>query len=133
MADLEVARQLFLEGSRFLERGDLESAELKLLESFHLFPSRHSTRQNLAVLYTARADQLVSHRKFENAFSLYDKAIEFSESYPVSWSNKGVLLSDLGKDLEQAISCLKRAIDLMPDYADAHANLGVVYQKNVST
>lgn len=46
----------------------------------------------------------------------------------VTWCLLGTLNGTLG-DLEEAIKCLHKATELQPDYAEAHANLGVTLEK----
>jgi tetratricopeptide (TPR) repeat protein len=129
MTDFEKAKALFLEGSKSLKSGDLDNAEIKLLDCLRLFPNRESTKHNLAILYTAKADKAADLCEFERALSLYSRAIDYDESYPVVWSNKAAVHNQLCDDVEEAISCLRTALDLMPDYPDAYINLGVAYQK----
>ena len=44
------------------------------------------------------------------------------------FSNYGVILSDLGK-LKEAELSYRKAIEIKPDYADAHSNLGVLLKE----
>ena len=43
------------------------------------------------------------------------------------FSNYGVILKNLGK-LKEAEFSYRKAIDIKPDYADAHYNLGIIFK-----
>jgi len=126
----DTAKNLFLEGTSALEKGDLDSAELNLIECLRLIPDQESTKHNLAILFTLRADALSELEKHDEALISYSKALEFDENYAIAWSNKGVILNDHFDVIDEAISCFERALQLIPSYADAHLNLGVAHAKN---
>ena len=130
VSHFDTAKQLFMEGAKALESGDLDVAEIKLSESLRLVPGRESTKNNLSILYTMRADFFENFGEFDRALSFYDKAIELNQQYPIAWSNKGAMLTEHYGLIEQAITCLKTAIQIMPTYSDAHVNLGVAYEKS---
>ncbi|MBM3383754.1 MAG: tetratricopeptide repeat protein [Betaproteobacteria bacterium] len=126
----DTAKNLFLEGTSALEKGDLDSAELYLIECLRLIPDRESTKHNLAILFTLRADALSDRKKHDEALISYSKALEFDENYAIAWSHKGVILNDHFDVIDEAISCFEKALQLIPSYADAHLNLGVAHAKN---
>jgi predicted O-linked N-acetylglucosamine transferase (SPINDLY family) len=130
VSHFDTAKQLFMEGAKALESGDLDVAEIKLSESLQLVPDRESTKNNLSILYTMRAEFFENFGEFDRALSFYDKAIELNQQYPIAWSNKGAMLAEHYGLIEQAITCLKTAIQIMPTYSDAHVNLGVAYEKS---
>jgi len=126
----DTAKELFLEGTIALEKGDLDLAELKLTECLRLIPDRESTKHNLAILFTLRADALSEKKKYDEAIAFYSKALDFDENYAVAWSNKGVILDNHFNVIDEAIFCFEKALQLMPGYSDAHLNLGAAHEKN---
>jgi tetratricopeptide (TPR) repeat protein len=67
---------------------------------------------------------LLLHRmgKYDEARGAYDQARGAAEGCAEAAYNHGSLNEDTG-DVEAAVSCYRRALDVSPDYADAHFNL----------
>ena len=57
------------------------------------------------------------------ATKYYKYCISKSFNDPRIFSNYGLILQDLGK-LKEAESSIRKAIEIKPDYAEAHCNLG---------
>ena len=115
-----------------MENGNLDSAESKLLECLRLMPDRKSTKHNLAILFTLRADALCDLENYDEALVFYSKALKFDENYAIAWSNKGIVLNDHFNLVDKAISCFEKALQSIPNYADAKLNLGVAHAKKAS-
>jgi len=70
---------------------------------------------------------LLDLRRFDEALTSYEKAIELNSYYAEAYSNRGVTLKELKRFDEALISCDK-AIELRSDYAEAYSNRGIVLQ-----
>jgi len=57
-------------------------------------------------------------KRYEEAISCFDKAINLDPNYAYAWNNKGFSLNEL-KKYEEAITCFDKAINLDPNYAYA--------------
>jgi len=123
---LNKAKNLFTEGTEALSRGNLELAESKLLECLSILPDRKSTKHNLAIVYTSKANAYADSGAFDEALAAYEKALDFNPRYVVALSNYGVILNEEFNLIEQAIDCFRRALIIEPGYSDAHQNLGVI-------
>ena len=65
-------------------------------------------------------------KEYEKAEAHYRAATEHASGDPVAWFNLAVLCEEL-KRPHEAISCYGRAIASDPEYADAHYNLGLLF------
>lgn len=72
-----------------------------------------------------RALELLRENRLDEAKALCENVCR-TEDQPGAWYLLGIIHGMLG-DLKQAESCYRRAVELKPDYADAHFHLGVVY------
>ncbi|MEO0396081.1 MAG: tetratricopeptide repeat protein, partial [Cyanobacteria bacterium P01_A01_bin.137] len=66
-------------------------------------------------------------KRYDEAISSYEKAIELDPSYATAHNNLGATYNDL-KRYDEAISSYEKAIELDPSYATAHNNLGITYK-----
>ncbi|MCP9612100.1 tetratricopeptide repeat protein [Coprobacter tertius] len=62
----------------------------------------------------------------QRAIAYLDKALETDPQNAEYWKVKGSLYSEL-KDDDKAIECMKKAIEINPDYVDAIGELGRLY------
>lgn len=65
--------------------------------------------------------------QFEEARANYERAAELAPSDPIPWINLGSLLYFQFKKTYEAKMALTKAIELDPESADAHFNLGVLF------
>ena len=64
-------------------------------------------------------------KDYNHAIAYYDKAIEIDPQYAFAYNNKGVALSNLGRN-EEAIASYDKAIELDPQNAEAYNNKGII-------
>lgn len=65
--------------------------------------------------------------RYDDALAEYDHAIELAPNDPLPWVDKGSLLYFQFKRTNEAKNALVKALELDPDNADAHFNLGVMF------
>jgi tetratricopeptide (TPR) repeat protein len=115
MNNFELAKTLFLSGLNSFQRGDYLKAEDNFRESLKNLPDRISTMTNLA-------GTLIKLNKLDEAKELCQQAISIEESSAEAWLNLGLIERE-ESDLSAAAESFKRAIDINPEYAEAHQNL----------
>ena len=74
-----------------------------------------------------RALELLRANRLEEARVLCEEVCR-TENQPGAWYLLGIIHGRLG-DLVQAESSYRKAIEIKPDYADAHSGLGIVLNK----
>ena len=67
-------------------------------------------------------------RKLGEAKRAYIDALETVGADPMLLFNLGVLLEDMHRD-KDAVKAYEGAVRVDPDFADAHYNLGLLYEK----
>jgi tetratricopeptide (TPR) repeat protein len=102
----------FREGCRFLDAGHLEPA----LEAFRLCLME---RPGDAELNFLLAETLYRLRKLDGAIERYYAAVESDHNYIEGWTQLGCLHAEKG-ELTSALEALNIALDIHPDYPDAH-------------
>jgi len=70
---------------------------------------------------------LEDRQHFDEALAQYDHAIETDPQDPLPWVNKASLLYFQFKRTYEAKQAVTRALELDPENADAHFNLGVMF------
>lgn len=66
--------------------------------------------------------------RLAEADDIYRQVLAGDPQNASAWHLRGVVASQLGNN-PAAIQCIQRAIELLPAYAEAHNNLGVVLEK----
>ena len=144
-------QEIFAEGLRHHQSGQLEAAERLYREALAVDPDDPDSLHFLGVLtHQMRRDEaaadLISravainpnlaswhsnlgnvhqdHERLDEAIACYRRAIEVRSDFPDAHSNLGTALKRLGR-LDEATACYRQAIALNPHYADAHNNLGM--------
>ena len=87
--------------------------------------SSKSKKNNIPSAQTAKeqqALQLINQGKLNEAELIYSELVAASQN-PIVHGNLGVLLKMRG-DTKNAITCLRKALQLKPNYPEAHNNLG---------
>ena len=155
MNKLELAKTHFLEGLKFFDAGDLESAESKFRDALNLTPDRVSVLTNLAATLIRKnqvpeASELAAkavaidtkaheawmilgicrHREsnFTKALELYDRALLIKPDHAETWSNRGAAFLGL-KRHGDALACYQKALGIAPRNAAAWCNQGVALQE----
>jgi len=116
MDEFELAKTLFIEGSRLLEEKRYDEAENKLRESLSLIPDRISILTNLSAA-------LVKQGKLHEAKQLIEKIISIDVNTEEAWLNYGLIFVEESNQAE-AIKCFDKALNINPDYAEAWLNKG---------
>src|SRR3990172_872499 len=69
--------------------------------------------EEIADAYVREADALASGKRYEEAISVYDRAIGVYPDCSEAWTNKASVLRLLGK-LQEALECAEKALDIGP-------------------
>ncbi|MGE5523143.1 MAG: tetratricopeptide repeat protein [Rhodospirillaceae bacterium] len=99
------------------QTGDVGQALESLDKAIEIAPSSE--------IYVLKGNFLADVGMYEASIVSYDAAIRHDPRNAIAWCNKGTVLNDNLNKPEEAISNYARAIDIRPDYTDAHYNLGV--------
>ena len=148
MTDIEIAKQLFLDGLDLIKNNEFEQAENKFLKSLELVPDRESVLNNLssaqiklgkyqeAKKSAARVTELNKNNavawmnlgvieqelnNYESSINYFNKAIKIDPLYFHVYNNKGILLCEVGQ-YQEAIINFDKAIELQPDLFEAILN-----------
>ncbi|HTI51234.1 MAG TPA: tetratricopeptide repeat protein, partial [Planctomycetaceae bacterium] len=119
------AHEWFEEGRRYADAGDLvqavEAYRLCLMEE-HDAPDVHF---HLAEVFY----RMDSHRA---ALERYHVAVELDHNYLEAWTQIGCLHGELG-ELDSAIDAFRIALEIHPDYPDAHLHLAEALHQRKET
>lgn len=112
------ARDWFIEGCRFLEHDEPNSA----IEAFRLalMQSPGDAETNMYL-----AESLYRINNVEGALERYYAAVEADHNYLEAWTQIGCIHAEQGR-LTEAVESLQIALERHPDYADAHWHLAEV-------
>lgn len=77
-------------------------------------------------LHLRKGIELVFQAKHSEALTEFDKAVDFDGSSFEAYYYRGACKRNL-KDNEGAMADYKKAVELKPDYAEAHFGLGQLY------
>jgi tetratricopeptide (TPR) repeat protein len=77
-----------------------------------------ATHQQVIALYN-HACELQRRQELQGAIAAYDQALMLDTNFAAAYSNRGAALTALNR-CDDALESLDRAIDLNPDYAEAH-------------
>lgn len=132
------------EGAEYLEDAlalnkNLLSIYPKLISIYQEFDERDKLQKTMSMYKTAKIysegeehfqEGLKAYleQRYKVAVEEYKKSIEANPSNPASYNNLGYIYYDMGI-LNKAYEYQKRAIDLDPDFANAHYGLALIYKK----
>ena len=101
-------------------QGDLIAADLIYRQVLLVEPGNAIARHYRGVI-------AYQQFRFEEARLALEGALPGNELQPDFHSNLGLVLHKLG-ELDRAIGCFERALELKPDYVEGHNNLGMALQ-----
>ncbi len=104
--------------SLYREMDDRESAKLYYLLALKLDGKSAASHHQLGKI-------LQEEGQIQLAIAHLQQAVSFAEGDAAAWRTLGLLWCETGA-LEGAVACLERAIALVPDFAQAHVDLGRV-------
>jgi superkiller protein 3 len=119
-ADGSDATAWFRLGVAWQRQAQPDSAEAAFRKSLEIDPGNVPAMVHLGLALEER-------RRHDDALAQYDRAIEAAPEDPLPWVNKGSLLYFHFKRTYEAKEAIARALELDPDNADAHFNLGVMF------
>jgi tetratricopeptide (TPR) repeat protein len=118
MTDIEIAKQLFTDGSNLIQNKEFEQAEKKFLKSLELIPDRESVLNNLS-------STQIKLKKYQDAKKSAARVIELNKNNAVAWMNLGVIEQELN-NFEISINYFNKAIEIDPLYFHAYNNKGIL-------
>jgi tetratricopeptide (TPR) repeat protein len=146
---------LIAEGKEFLVKGELDSAEAKLLLAKELAPRLATVHDNLGMVYFAKRELIKAESEYkqalklasfvagsylglanvyavrgdmESAFELYKKAAFLKWPHPEPYYNLGLIHFRKG-ELNKAEDLFKQTLKWDPNFEDAYVGLGNVYKE----
>lgn len=114
----EQLHKRFIKAAGLIEFGQLDDAQVLLIENVKEFPNSWHSWYSLAQIYQRK-------KEFETSKSAYLKAIEENRDEAILWNSYGMLLTEMGH-LTKAKEALKTALKLNPKYFKAYTNLAGV-------
>ncbi|MDD4879512.1 MAG: tetratricopeptide repeat protein [Candidatus Omnitrophica bacterium] len=87
---------------------------------------KQKTKRETAIL-VFQGKQLATHKKWDEAIALYNKAIKENPNYGYAFISKGIAYMSQG-ELDRAISNFSESIDVSPEYTEAYQNRGVLLE-----
>ncbi len=105
-----------IKGEIYLNSGEYDEALIWHKKSIELKPDFHveSSKYSSAMVFNDKSKYLLNQKKFDEALKCIDIAIEFYPDEPYFYSNKGEVLSKMGK-YEEALELLNKTITLKQD------------------
>ena len=119
--EIDKAKEAYLSILKISPDNLIAKKELSSLDEF--------TRKNLAKARLDKVMKQYSSGLFQEALISVSLLIKDYPKEPVLFNISGACNSEIGS-IESAIKEFQKAIAMKPDYAEAHYNLGVVFQKN---
>ena len=118
MTDIEIAKQLFLDGLNLIQNKEFEKAEKRFLKSLELVADRESVLNNLS-------SAQIKLGKYQEAKKSAARVIELNKNNAVAWMNLGVIEQELN-NYESSINYFNKAIEIDPLYFHAYNNKGIL-------
>lgn len=109
---MEIARRAY-------EAGDMAVAEEQLKKLTERWPELSGLWLNLGIVQSQSGDPEAAEASLRRAISVNDMNV-------FAWNQLAALLRSAGR-FEEALQCYQEALARWPDYADAHRNLGILF------
>lgn len=109
---MEIAR-------KFYEAGDMAAAEEQLKKLTERWPELSGLWLNLGIVQSHIGDTEAAEASLRQAISVNDMNV-------FAWNELAALLRNAGR-FDEALQCYQEALARWPDYADAHRNLGILF------
>lgn len=123
-------------GNSFMERGNIEQAIACYERAISTYPDYVDSYRAIAKIFIRRQDPEAVRSIYERAETHNSEILESRDynALGLAWiqkfSNKIINQDPMTGDLEslnRAIACFEKAIQITPDYADAHCNIGSAF------
>jgi tetratricopeptide (TPR) repeat protein len=115
------AKELYREGLKFLNEGNIEKAHDLLSKANELSPDHPDILSDLGVVY-------FHQRRMELAMIFFNRAQELDPDNGYRYSSRAYIKDKLG-DVEGAIEDYKKAIEIDPEDAISYNNLGLAEER----
>ena len=132
-------QRLLARAKKLTKKGQTKEAQSIYLNILKSFPSNQEAKKELLILNQRKeisptqkqldeVMQLFSSGKVQEALFAIQHLINDFPNEPLLFNISGACYSEIGP-IESAINSFKKALALNPDYAEAHYNLGVAFQR----
>jgi tetratricopeptide (TPR) repeat protein len=88
----------------------------------------HKINSNNAIELYNQANTLYELQRYQDALSVYEKAVDIKPKYAQGWNGQGKTLYEL-KQYKEALTAYDKAIQIQPDYLEAWSGRGFVLDK----
>ena len=123
--------QFYMGLTKFRQK-DIESAAFHFSEALKIFPDHQKARKglnNVTKQLLNNGNKAYKRGDIDRATVLYQKAVEFDESFYLAFYQLGVLEKKIGNS-DKAISYINRAIKIKNDFEKAWFTLGTLYESD---
>ncbi|CAA0094804.1 Uncharacterised protein [Zhongshania aliphaticivorans] len=107
-----------------MQNGDIESARNGFYALTQKAPSYTGPWTNLGIIYANQRNYIESERHFKEALKR-----QAQNTVAMNWL---AYISKIKKDYYSASILYQRAIEVDPEYSEAHLNLAILYEENLS-
>jgi len=132
-------QRLLARAKKLTKKGQTKEAQSIYLNILKSFPSNQEAKKELLILNQRKeisptqkqldeVMQLFSSGKVQEALFAIQHLINDFPNEPLLFNISGACYSEIGP-IESAINSFEKALALNPDYAEAHYNLGVAFQR----
>jgi tetratricopeptide (TPR) repeat protein len=102
-----------------------------LQKSLSLHPQYHEALDWMSKAYIQKGLRYYNAKQYDSAYVSLKKAVEYSPTNPLAWSNLAVYYLTTQK-FREAIECYNKAIPLNPTFPEYYYNMGVAYYQVAS-
>ena len=113
--------QTLLRGMDLMQTGKVAEAEIIFHEVIRKHPDTAEAHQLLGLIYAAREDFIKAQECFKQAVSIEPDNAAYNSNYANTLQDTWMI--------EESLPFYQKAIDLKPDFVDAHFNMGNSFRK----